>query len=53
MATCLGKQFVVGKGHGQVGPGPGRGGGRGWGGINFLEEASTLKKKDIESRFYL
>ena len=27
MATCLGKQFEVGKGHGQVGPGPGRGGG--------------------------
>ena len=25
MATCLGKQFEVGKGHGQVG-GPGRGG---------------------------
>ena len=33
MATCLGKQSEVGKGHGQVGP------------INFLEEASTLKKK--------
>ena len=33
MATCLGKQSEVGKGHGQVGP------------INFLEEASSLKKK--------
>ena len=55
MATCLGKQFEVGKGHGQVGPCPGGGGV--WGGgvaINFLEEASSLKKKrDIESHFYL
>ena len=29
MATCLGKQFEVGKGHGQVGPAPG-----GWVGWN-------------------
>ena len=39
MATCLGKQLEVGKGHGQVG-------GQAVGGpINFLEEASSLKKK--------
>ena len=47
MATCLGKQSEVGKGHGQVGPGRGGANQFPWGG-QLVE-----KKGDIESHFYL
>ena len=45
VATCLGKQFEVWKGHGQVGPCRG--------GANQFPWGGQLIKKDIDSHFYL